>query len=112
LEFVCLVGDANGSYIIPAYSQSGGVGDWNYTRLDGTDLLPDVAMGRLCYNSTGELDVILNKTFYYEREPAPAAGGTTNPNWYRGAGLCVGSGAYISGVYTMRWIRERLLENG
>jgi hypothetical protein len=111
LEFVCLVGDANGSFTIPTYSNGAGVGDFNYTRLDGTDLLSDVAMGRLCFSSIGELDVILNKTFYYEREPDTALVPSHNPNWYRGAGLCAGSGSGISPVTTMRWVRERLLEN-
>jgi hypothetical protein len=111
LEFVCLVGDANGSFVVPSYYQSGGYGDWNYTRLDGTDLLPDVAMGRLCFNTISELDVILNKTFYYEREPDTAMVPSSNADWYKGAALTAGSGSGISPVTTMRWIRERLLEN-
>ncbi|MBU1936789.1 hypothetical protein KKG05_05265, partial [bacterium] len=42
LEYVCLVGDADGSYYIPSYQREGfwyhdtGPGDWDYARLDGT----------------------------------------------------------------------------
>jgi hypothetical protein len=121
LEFVCLVGDADGSPSIPAYSYTSGyytgAGDYGYTQLDGNDLLPDVAIGRLCFNTIGELDVILNKIFYYEREPAAPTGGS-NPSWYKGGGLFAGnyddgwSNSGISTVQLMRWIRERMLENG
>jgi len=113
LEFVCLVGDAGGSYNIPTYSSGYAVGDWRYTRLDGTDLLSDVALGRMCYNTLGELEVIVNKTFYYEREPAPPSGGDDNPNWYLGGALCAGSSySGISTIQTCRWVRERLLDVG
>jgi len=112
LEFVCLLGDAGGSLSIPTWSQGGGVGDWNYSRLDGTDLLPDVALGRYCFDTIDELRVILNKTYYYEREPASSTGGDSHPNWYKGGGCFAGSNSGISPVYTMRWIRERMLETG
>ncbi|MFH1010735.1 MAG: C25 family cysteine peptidase [bacterium] len=121
LEFVCLVGDADGSPSIPAYSYTSGyytgVGDYGYTQLDGNDLLPDVAIGRLCFNTITELNVILNKTFYYEREPAAPTGGG-NPSWYKGGGLFAGdyddgwNNSGISTVQLMRWTRERMLENG
>ncbi|MBU1936886.1 hypothetical protein KKG05_05755, partial [bacterium] len=111
LEFVCLVGDAGGSYNIPAYFRGGGVGDWDYSRLDGNDLLPDVAVGRYCFDTIDALRVIVNKTYYYEREPAPPNGGT-NSNWYKAGGCFVGSGSGISTVYTLRWVHERMLDAG
>ena len=111
LEFVCLVGDANGSYTVPAYYRSGGVGDWDYSRLDGNDILPDVALGRYCFDTINSLRVIVNKTYYYEREPAPPGGGT-NSNWYKAGGCFAGSGSGISPVYTMRWMHERMLDVG
>lgn len=111
LEFVCLVGDANGSYVIPYYTYSGGPGDWDYTRLDGNDLLPDVAIGRLPFQDGAGLAKIVNKTLRYEQTPA-AAGSGTKPNWYQAGGLFVGSGSYLSGIQTLRWVRARMLENG
>ncbi|HEY3296542.1 MAG TPA: C25 family cysteine peptidase [bacterium] len=110
LEFVCIAGDANGTYTVPCYTYGGGAGDWDYTRLDGTDLLPDIAIGRLCFASGAELAVITNKVLNYERDPV-AIGGGTKPNWYAGAGLFAG-GSGTSAVHTMRWVRERLLETG
>jgi hypothetical protein len=113
LEFVCLLGDAGGSFNIPTYSVNYSVGDWNYSRLDGTDLLPDVALGRYCFDTIDELRVIVNKTYYYERDPASPSGGDSHPNWYKGGGCFAGpGGSGISIVYTMRWIRERMLEEG
>ena len=115
LEHVCLVGDADGSYLVPAYNRQGfwygswGAGDWDYSRLDGTDLLPDVAIGRFCFNSTTELSVLVSKTYNYERDPAPPTGGS-NPDWYKSAGLLMDDGSGISPVYLARWIRERMLE--
>ncbi len=121
LEFVCLVGDADGSYSIPAFMRTGfwygdtGPGDWDYSRLDGYDMLSDVAVGRFCFNSTTELQVLVNKTLVYERDPAPPSG-ASNPSWFKGAGLLAGNNDWnnsgISTVQLMRWTRERLLENG
>ncbi|MFH1010736.1 MAG: C25 family cysteine peptidase [bacterium] len=111
LEFVCLLGDHDGTYAVPAWSQSGGVGDFNYSRLDGTDLLPDVHIGRCCFDTETELNVIVTKILGYERNPARPTGGT-NPSWFKGGGLFCGSGSGISCVYVMRWIRERMLDIG
>ncbi|MBU1708014.1 hypothetical protein KKB28_08915, partial [bacterium] len=119
LEYVCLVGDADGSYYIPSYQRTGfwygdtGPGDWDYARLDGTDMLPDVAIGRLCFNSTTELQVLVNKILLYERNPAPASG-ASNPSWFEGGGLLAGNNdlnnSGISTVQLMRWTRELMLE--
>ncbi|MBU1707268.1 hypothetical protein KKG05_11675 [bacterium] len=118
LEFVCLVGDANGTYGVPAYYYTGywysstGPGDYDYTRLDGNDLLPDIAIGRLSIESISQLAVIVNKTVQYERNPSSPSGGG-NPSWYKGGGLFAGgTGSGISPVYTMRWVHERMLDAG
>ena len=111
LEFVCLLGDNDGTYAIPAWSQSGGVGDFNYSRLDGYDLFPDVHLGRCCFDTESELNVIVSKIFGYERNPASPSGGG-NPSWFKGGGLFAGSGSGISQVQLMRWVRERMLEVG
>ena len=54
-EFVCLVGDANGSLAIPTFTVGGGGGwssayaesDFPYSLIDGDDNLPDIFMGRM-----------------------------------------------------------------
>ena len=109
LEFVCLLGDEDGSFAVPTYDVSGGPGDWNYSRLDGTDVLPDVHIGRWCFDTEGSLRVIVSKIYGYERNPAaPQVGG--NPSWYKGGGIFAGSGSGISPIMTSRWVRERMLE--
>ncbi len=65
-EYVILVGDAGGTYNIPTWS---GVGDHNYTCLEGTDILPEVFVGRLSISSPTDLMVILQKINLYERDP-------------------------------------------
>lgn len=114
LEFVCLVGDAEGTYDIPYYpGYSSGAGDWGYTCLDGTDMLSDIALGRYCYQTVTDLGFQLSKTLYYEREPAPINSGS-KPNWYKAGGV-VGDyhgDTYISVIQLSRWIRERMLDAG
>jgi hypothetical protein len=121
LEFVCMVGDGNGTYLVPSYvyhapDEAGvfGVGDFGFTQLDGTDLLPDVAIGRLFFTSSPELLTQVNKTLRYEMTPAPRATGS-HPNWFKAAAVV---GDYdnqalsVSHIQTMRWVRERMLDAG
>jgi hypothetical protein len=119
LEFVGLVGDATGTYTIPTYRQQGfwylswGAGDFQYTQLEGNDLVPDVGMGRYCFSSTTEMALQLKRTITYERTPSAPSGGSSHPDWYRGGGLFVdGTGSGISPIFVMRWIRERMLDVG
>ncbi len=50
-EFVCLVGDEHGSFSIPTGYQNGGNGDQYYTLLEGNDILADIFIGRLSFNT-------------------------------------------------------------
>ena len=115
LEYVCLVGDANGSFIIPTFAATydyySGVSDFNYTRLDGSDIMPDIALGRICFGTTTELLLIQQKILDYERDPVEPLF-DTNPNWYKSGGLVVGSGSGISPVHVMNTVRDRMLEAG
>jgi hypothetical protein len=116
LEFVCLVGDGDGSYQIPYYTYTSegysGVGDVNFAYLDGTDLLPDVNLGRLCFLSPSDLRIITNRILRYERTPSESAGGT-KPNWYKGGGAFAGSSSSgVSTIQTMRTVYSRMVEAG
>ncbi|HEY3296228.1 MAG TPA: C25 family cysteine peptidase [bacterium] len=115
LEYVCLVGDANGTYIIPGYTYSlegnSGVGDYDFARLDGTDLMPDINIGRLPFDNTADLQKIVNKTLRYEKTPTATTGGS-KPNWYKGGGCFAGSGSGISPCQTMRTVRARMMDAG
>ena len=112
-EYICLVGDADGSYAIPTwfenYSGYHGEGDHPYTQLDGNDPLSDVHLGRLSISSYDHLDLIVNKSVGYESTPYLS----DDPDWFtRG---CVvgdpGSSGY-STIFLSQWIKERLVQLG
>ncbi|MCF7793307.1 MAG: T9SS type A sorting domain-containing protein [Candidatus Cloacimonetes bacterium] len=82
-EFVCLVGDAGPgvNYNVPTAHLDGGYytgeGDQYYSLLEGDDILADVHLGRLSFNSISELQTIASKILHYEKEPF-----ITNVDWY------------------------------
>tara|TARA_B100000315_G_scaffold260753_1_gene324833 strand:+ start:1354 stop:6642 length:5289 start_codon:yes stop_codon:yes gene_type:complete len=74
-EYVCLVGDVGGTYNIPTFAEEFGhndfgsycEGDHPFSQLDGTDLLPEVLIGRISIRSSAELGVVVNKIINYEK---------------------------------------------
>ena len=88
-EIVGLIGDTGGSYSIGYYTESwsgyGGAGDLPYTQLDGTDLLPEILIGRISVNSNSDLNNVINKTIAYEKATYLSQIGT---DWYERAALC------------------------
>ena len=100
-EFVCLVGDANGSFVIPTGNYSG-PGDQYYTLLEGDDILADIFIGRLSFNTILELQTIIAKILGYEKEPYLG-----EQNWYQEA-LLVGdpSSSEQSCIITNKYIKE------
>ncbi len=107
-DFVCLVGDASGSYSIPTGYSGYGEGDQVYTLLEGNDILADVWIGRLSFNSVFELQTIVYKILHYEREPYMA-----NTNWYERA-LLVGDPGSSTGqtaISTSKSIKETITEH-
>ncbi|MBK7669822.1 MAG: carboxypeptidase regulatory-like domain-containing protein [bacterium] len=110
LEMVCLVGDANGTVATATWSESlsgyNGEGDHPYTQLDGTDILPDVHIGRLSASSAAELTTIVNKIVGYESSPWL----TNDTNWFRRAGLTGDpSTSGYSCIWTNQWVKDQLL---
>jgi len=70
-EFVILVGDVTGNYILPSFYVDGyltpyDVTDHTYTLLDGTDYFPDVFIGRISIQSLMDLTTIISKIIKYE----------------------------------------------
>ena len=61
-EYFMIVGDAEGSISIGAFGQ----GDHDYTRLDGTDIFPEIFVGRLSIDSVTEFLTISSKIDLYE----------------------------------------------
>jgi len=76
-EFICLVGDAGGTFSIPTGHIDGGEGDHFYVLLEGEDILADAFIGRLSFNSIFELQTIIYKILHYEKEPY-----LDNTDWY------------------------------
>ena len=70
-EFVCLVGDVTGSYIIPTFyiTYYNAEGDHPYSQLEGGDILADVILGRISISSLADLQTYVAKVLYYEKEP-------------------------------------------
>ncbi|MCK4312741.1 MAG: hypothetical protein KAW88_08420, partial [Candidatus Cloacimonetes bacterium] len=106
-EFVCLVGDAQGSFNIPTGSYGAGPGDHVYTLLEGNDILADVFIGRLSFNTINELKTIREKILNYEKEPY-----MSQTNWYQQA-LLVGdpSLSEYSCIITNKYIKEIIEAN-
>ena len=88
-EIVALIGDTGGSYTIGYYTEGwsgyNGAGDFPYCQLDGSDLLPEIFIGRISVNSSNDLSNVLNKTLAYEKATHINVTGT---NWYEKASLC------------------------
>ena len=109
LEMVCIAGDASGTVPVATWNESlsgyNGEGDHDYTRLDGSDLLPDVHIGRLSASSTAELTSIVSKIVNYESNPP-----TADTAWYRRAGLTGDpSTSGYSCIWTNQWVKDQLL---
>ena len=105
-EYVLLVGDDNGDYVLPGWSYY--VGDHPYGQLAGNDILADVAVGRMPAEDIVEAIAIINKVLWYEKQPY-----TYHDGWFQ-KGLLVAGSSYsgISTIQTNRWIKTRMLENG
>ncbi len=101
-DFVILMGDVSGSYTIPAFTVSGGGGDYPYTHLDGTDGVGDVFIGRISAENLSQLQVILNKIYLYERDLD-----MTQAAWLN-RGLLVGDTYHsgISTIYINKYLKE------
>lgn len=66
-DFVILIGDTQGSYIIPTHTVGSFPGDYPYTHLAGGDGLGDVFIGRISAENLSQLDTILAKGYAYEK---------------------------------------------
>jgi hypothetical protein len=70
-DFIVLIGDTSGSFPIPTWPESfssySGQGDYPYQHLAGNDYLGDVFLGRISAESTSQLDILLSKGYFYEK---------------------------------------------
>jgi len=114
LEFVCLVGDANGSVAVPTFRENhsgyNGEGDHDYTRLDGGDPLSDVHLGRLSVSTVASLQTVVDKIISYETDPYF----DSDVDWFLRAGLAgdPNSSSGYSTIWVNQWVKHQLLELG
>ncbi|MDD2228208.1 MAG: C25 family cysteine peptidase [Candidatus Cloacimonetes bacterium] len=113
-DFIILLGDTNGSYPIPAWTENmssySGAGDYPYTHLAGSDLLGDVFIGRISASNMSELDVIINKGYAVEKNVNTVGQGAA---WLNRM-LLVGdpaSGSGISTQYVNKFVKELAIEH-
>jgi len=74
-EYVALLGDVDGSYPVATYYDGHGhnsygnecEGDHPYSQLNGTDLIPEVLIGRMSIRTSSELSVVSSKIINYEK---------------------------------------------
>ncbi|HPR18807.1 MAG TPA: C25 family cysteine peptidase, partial [Candidatus Cloacimonadota bacterium] len=110
-EFVILVGDVSGNYILPSYYIDGyltawDVSDLSYSLLDGDDYFPDVLLGRFSIQGEMQLSTIISKIIHYEKTPY------MDTDWFKSA-LMVGLVSTDNGYSqreTLMSIRDKLLD--
>jgi len=105
-EFVCLVGDAvQSDIVVPAATQTG---DYEYTRLDGDDRLPDIAIGRITVANLNQLNHVVDKIVSYETTPY-----MNNTEWFKRGGVVAGhQGNGLGEILLGKWVKKELLEYG
>lgn len=79
-EYILLVGDARGNNTLPWFDAIGGKSDHPYECLEGTDMFPDVVVGRISVQSNSELASAMDKFVQYEENPNMA-----QTEWYKRA---------------------------
>jgi hypothetical protein len=108
LEFVTLVGDEDGTYGVETWREGlsgyNGPGDHYYANLDGGDVLADVHLGRLSFETLDELDIIVAKILNYEQTPP-----MDDTSWYGRASLMGDPGqSGITTIYVNQWLKGHL----
>lgn len=106
--FICGRG-TTGTYYIPTYSETYNyqtVGDYHYTRLDGTDLIPDAYVGRITFAGEDELQTAVNRIINYEKMIDLSA-----TNWLNKAFLLADtSNSGISCLTTISYVKSLIMD--
>ncbi|MDK9700036.1 MAG: C25 family cysteine peptidase, partial [bacterium] len=112
LESVLLVGDGGGT--TTTYELPAPIGLYNYQtdniygELVGTDLLVDVWVARLSATSQAELQLMVNRTINYERNPL-----MTDTTWYtRGWGYAGITQNSTSNIFAIRYCLQQMNQRG
>ncbi len=119
-DYVVLVGDAptqgDDGYSIAYYNIQNGANfpyesDQQFVLLEGNDLLPDAAIGRISFGSLNAMDRAVNKTIRYESTPF-IGDNDNNRGWQQKAIVAATDGrSGKSSVDVCKWFRDLLLAN-
>lgn len=109
-EYILMLGKPTGNVNpVPTYNEFyhyNTHGDYRYTLLDGSDLVPDAYIGRLTFASSTELQTAINKILQYEKFSGLS---TATPNWLNSSFLL--GDVYQSGEScrtTITYVKELL----
>ncbi|MCD6177088.1 MAG: T9SS type A sorting domain-containing protein [Candidatus Cloacimonetes bacterium] len=116
-DYILLTGDIDDPFQIPSFFivSTGGdsnVTDHPYTLLEGDDYFPEMIIGRMSFDTVLELQTIIAKTLYYEKEPF-----METTHWFENATLVAGN--YSSApplpstpVKVTKWLRDKMYNYG
>jgi len=117
-EYVILVGDVDGTIVVPSFYRQASynpndevVTDLPYSLLEGDDYFPDLFLGRFSIREVSSLYTIINKIIKYEKNSQ-----TPNDNWIKKA-LMIGYyispsqnyNGYTSPKETLMAVRDKLM---
>lgn len=109
-EYVLILGNAATSYIVPTwyedFDDQSVHGDHPYSLMSSGDQFPDLQVGRITYESAGQLQSILSKIINYEFAPTRAG-----DDWFENlllVGDHIDSGS--STVLTMEYVNDMMDE--
>ena len=115
-EYVVICGQAQDPYMIGFWdARISGYYDYEtdhvYGLLEGDDVLPEAAVGRLVFSSTQVLEGIVEKIIQYESDPY--LGVNDDEGWQRRAAVAsVDNRSGLSSVDACRWTRNLMLRHG
>lgn len=105
--YVAIAGDANVfPYKIATYPDYSFPDEDYFVKVDGDDFFPDMFIGRISFQTSNTLDVILNKFVKYEKTPY-----VSDPSWFK-KGICCSNNEYDSQVSTKEYTANIMLEDG
>ncbi|MFB3844301.1 MAG: C25 family cysteine peptidase [Candidatus Cloacimonadaceae bacterium] len=109
-EFILICGrGTSGPNYVPTYTELFDyymVGDYKYTLLDGTDLIPDAFIGRITFSSNDELQTAVNRILAYEKLE-----GVSGSNWLNKTFLVADvSTSGLSCHTTINYVKNLLLD--
>ena len=114
LDYFLIIGDVDDSYEVPSYyiTEENDVTDQIYGQLDGDDYFPDIHIGRLSIDNANELDVIINKILFYEKNPY-----MENTDWFKKALVVAGNYSVTppipsTPVNISKWMADKMYNYG